>query len=112
MQIQEKLHHSCNAGDGSFLADRRLVITTIGLLVILPMCFPRELGALAWVSMAAVCANPPPGLSTDLHVMQCAACCSEQHVILQQRNMSANGSLGHYFMRDAVSCALRQARSG
>ncbi|EIE22920.1 hypothetical protein COCSUDRAFT_47742 [Coccomyxa subellipsoidea C-169] len=41
-------------GDGSFLADRRFVITTIGLLLILPMCFPRDLGALAWVSMAAV----------------------------------------------------------
>ncbi|BDA50337.1 Putative sodium-coupled neutral amino acid transporter 7 [Coccomyxa sp. Obi] len=41
-------------GDESFLADRRFVITTIGMLLILPMCFPRELGALAWVSMAAV----------------------------------------------------------
>ena len=44
----------CGAGDGSVLADRRLVIATIGLLVVLPMCFPRDLGALAWVSMAAV----------------------------------------------------------
>ena len=45
---------SAGTGDDSFLADRRLVITTIGLLLILPMCFPRDLGALAWVSMAAV----------------------------------------------------------
>lgn len=40
------------------LADRRLVIATIGLLVVLPMCFPRDLGALAWVSMAAVGPTP------------------------------------------------------
>lgn len=38
----------------SVLADRRLIISGIGLLVILPMCFPRNLGALAWVSVAAV----------------------------------------------------------
>ena len=48
------LSSGCCAGEGSVLADRRLVITTIGLLVVLPMCFPRDLGALAWVSMAAV----------------------------------------------------------
>ena len=41
------------AADG-VLADRRLLITGIGLLVILPMCFPRNLGALAWVSVSAV----------------------------------------------------------
>ncbi|KAK9804447.1 hypothetical protein WJX73_002133 [Symbiochloris irregularis] len=39
--------------DGA-LADRRLIIAAAGLIIILPMCFPRELGALAWVSMAAV----------------------------------------------------------
>lgn len=36
------------------LADRRLIITFIGVVVILPMCFPRQLGALAWVSIGAV----------------------------------------------------------
>ena len=36
------------------LADRRLVIAVLGLVVILPLCFPRELGALSWVSAAAV----------------------------------------------------------
>ena len=30
------------------------MITLVTLVVILPLCFPRELGALAWVSMAAV----------------------------------------------------------
>ena len=48
------------AGADSILADRRLVITVITLIVILPLCFPRELGALAWVSMAAVSASPHP----------------------------------------------------
>lgn len=48
-------------GDGSVLADRRLVIATLGLLVVLPLCFPRELGALAWVSMAAVRLRPLHG---------------------------------------------------
>ena len=38
----------------STLADRRLIIVVVALLVILPMCLPRDLGALAWVSMAAV----------------------------------------------------------
>jgi sodium-coupled neutral amino acid transporter 7/8 len=55
------------AGEGSLLADRRLVIATLGMLVVLPMCFPRELGALAWVSMAAVrrrcCTCCMPGIA-------------------------------------------------
>lgn len=42
------------AGADSVLADRRLVIAVLGLVVILPLCFPRELGALSWVSAAAV----------------------------------------------------------
>ena len=42
------------AGADSVLADRRLVIAVVGLVVILPLCFPRELGALSWVSAAAV----------------------------------------------------------
>ena len=41
-------------GADSVLADRRLVIAVVGLMVILPLCFPRELGALSWVSAAAV----------------------------------------------------------
>ena len=41
-------------GADGVLADRRLLIALIGLLVILPMCFPRNLGALAWVSVLAV----------------------------------------------------------
>lgn len=36
------------------LADRRLLITGFGLLVILPLCFPRNLSALEWISLAAV----------------------------------------------------------
>ncbi len=47
-------------GADSIFADRRLVITVITLVVILPLCFPRELGALAWVSMAAVSVSPHP----------------------------------------------------
>ena len=30
------------------------MITLVTFVIILPLCFPRELGALAWVSMAAV----------------------------------------------------------
>ncbi|CAK0787069.1 hypothetical protein CVIRNUC_010285 [Coccomyxa viridis] len=41
-------------GADSIFADRRLVITLVTFVIILPLCFPRELGALAWVSMAAV----------------------------------------------------------
>ena len=52
-----------SAGADSVLADRRLVITVVTLVVILPLCFPRELGALAWVSMAAVSPAPPTGLT-------------------------------------------------
>lgn len=37
------------------MADRRLIIVVLGLLVVLPMCFPRDLSALEWISMAAVC---------------------------------------------------------
>ena len=43
-----------HAGADSIFADRRLVITIVTFAIILPLCFPRELGALAWVSMAAV----------------------------------------------------------
>ena len=46
--------HGLGAGADSVLADRRLVIAVLGLVVILPLCFPRELGALSWVSAAAV----------------------------------------------------------
>lgn len=42
------------AGADSLLADRRLVIAVLGVVVVLPLCFPRDLGALAWVSAAAV----------------------------------------------------------
>ena len=49
------------SGADSIIADRRLVITMVTLVVILPLCFPRELGALAWVSMAAV--SPSVSLS-------------------------------------------------
>lgn len=49
-------------GADSIIADRRLVITLVTLVVILPLCFPRELGALAWVSMAAVSLAPPCSL--------------------------------------------------
>ena len=45
--------HLC-AGADSILADRRIIITAITLIIIMPLCFPRELGALAWVSIAAV----------------------------------------------------------
>lgn len=48
------------SGAESIIADRRLVITMVTLVVILPLCFPRELGALAWVSMAAVSYSPSP----------------------------------------------------
>ena len=43
-----------HAGADSIFADRRLVITIVTFVIVLPLCFPRELGALAWVSMAAV----------------------------------------------------------
>ena len=29
------------------LADRRLVIAALGVVVVLPLCFPRDLGALS-----------------------------------------------------------------
>lgn len=46
------------------LADRRLVIAVLGVAVVLPLCFPRDLGALAWVSAAAVRpADPSPPLA-------------------------------------------------
>lgn len=55
---QKRTHHQVpklrlGSADG-VLADRRLLIAGIGLLVVLPMCFPRNLGALAWVSVGAV----------------------------------------------------------
>ena len=66
-----------HAGADSIFADRRLVITVVTFVVILPLCFPRELGALAWVSMAAVrlaLLQPFPALA-DLSLGQCSIVC-------------------------------------
>ena len=70
--------HLC-AGADSILADRRIIISAITLIVIMPLCFPRELGALAWVSIAAVRAAITPSflivcscVSVDTHF--CHSC--------------------------------------
>jgi len=44
-----------NAGDRAlWLADRRVLIVLIAAVVITPLCMPRDLNALEWVS------SPPP----------------------------------------------------
>ncbi len=48
------IKYACRVGPDSLLGDRRVVTSFLALFVITPMCFPRRLGALAWVSMAAV----------------------------------------------------------
>ena len=70
-----------HAGADSIFADRRLVITIVTFVVILPLCFPRELGALAWVSMAAVRLGPMSALLPVLAEMVQGAghSCVEQH---------------------------------
>ena len=71
--------HLCgHAGADSIFADRRLVITLVTLVIILPLCFPRELGALAWVSMAAVRLALTPLLYpvlADLSLGRCSIVC-------------------------------------
>ena len=59
------------SGADSVLADRRLVIAALGVVVVLPLCFPRDLGALSWVSAAAVrpartCSAPREGRRVSL----------------------------------------------
>ena len=44
----------CRVGPDSLLGDRRVVTSFLAIFVITPLCFPRRLGALAWVSMFAV----------------------------------------------------------
>ena len=47
--------HNHAAGDHvGILADRRVVILLFSAFIITPLCMPRQLDALAWVSMAAV----------------------------------------------------------
>eukprot|EP00877_Chromochloris_zofingiensis_P003558 jgi/Chrzof1/13202/Cz07g24080.t1 len=41
-------------GAASILANRHIILVTIGLGIILPMCFARNLSALEWVSLGAV----------------------------------------------------------
>ena len=51
------------------------MITLVTFVIILPLCFPRELGALAWVSMAAVRLAPLSALLpalADLSLEQCS----------------------------------------
>ena len=52
--LRVTLKDTCWAVAEGIWAERRVLITGIGLLVVLPMCFPRNLGALAWVSITAV----------------------------------------------------------
>jgi len=81
------------------MADRRLVITMITLVVILPLCFPRELGALAWVSMAAV---------SPFHLLfssRCKVHCSEADMML----LGCRGFAGHSSIVSAMEAQIELA---
>jgi len=62
------------------LADRRLVIAALGVVVVLPLCFPRDLGALSWVSAAAVRpahgSAPREGRREPVMHVRCSLLCS------------------------------------